>query len=63
MLPHTVGGMRQLLPMAEFARLSAAEQRAYLRDLAEHLGEATRVHTEKTHPRLIPDNGPPDKKP
>lgn len=55
--------MRHLLPIAEFGRLSAAEQRTYLHELAEHLAEATRVYAEKSHPRLIPDSGPPDNQP
>jgi hypothetical protein len=45
----------QSLSIAEFKQLSSGEQRRYLRNVAEHLAEISRIHAEMTHPRVVPD--------
>ena len=46
----------QLLPLEKFKDLSLADQREYLRGIAEHLAEAIRIHSEMTHPRMVPNS-------
>ena len=38
---------------SEFELLSSADQRHYLRTVAEHLAEMTRIHAEVAHPRVV----------
>jgi hypothetical protein len=49
----------QCLSIAKFKQLSSAEQRRYLRRVAEHLAEISRIHAEMTHPRVVPDPDEP----
>ena len=48
----------QSLRPNEFRRLSSAEQRQYLRTVAEHLAETTRLHAETAHPRMVSPDRP-----
>mgnify|MGYP003577598601 CR=1 FL=1 len=43
----------QSLRPGEFERLSSAEQRHYLRTVAEHLAEMTRIYADMAHPRAV----------
>ena len=45
----------KFLSLAEFKQLSSGEQRRYLRNVAEHLAEISRIHAEMTHPRVVHD--------
>ena len=53
----------QSLRPNEFQRLSSAEQRQYLRIVAEHLAGMTRLHAEMAQPRMViperPENDDP----
>ena len=50
----------QSLRASEFRRRSSAEQRQYLRMVAEHLAEMTRLHAETAHPRVVSRDRPVD---
>ena len=43
----------QSLRPGEFQQLSSAEQRHYLRTVAEHLAEMTRIYSDMAHPRAV----------
>jgi len=46
------------LLLEDFKVLGLAEQRRYLRECAEHLEAATRIHTELAHPHAVPRTSP-----
>ena len=48
----------QSLRPNEFKRLSSAEQRHYLRTVAEPRAAMTRMHSERAHPRMVSPNRP-----
>ena len=50
----------QLLPVEKFRRLSLADQRKYLRRIAEHLADALHIHADMSHPRVVASRKPPD---